>query len=262
VSDRIQISSVMLCHNRLDLSKRCLESYLNTISVPYELIIVNNASSDATKEWLEGARNDPRITNMVHREKNDPASALNTSLAMSTGSYLHIMENDYIYLDGWDRYVLHCFEHIRGLGQLCICEGAPRLTGEHYENLVYLSLENVVSSSVFQRALFFGHNIKWKNGYDGIMPDDEEFSNREKRAGFLVAWPDRRISEAVGFSREEFVSNPDYYIRNYKRKLRSCLRLHSFSRNISLSGIGWRMRESMGRLLILYWIKARSYFAP
>jgi glycosyltransferase involved in cell wall biosynthesis len=250
----------MLCHNRLDLSKKCLESYLNTISVPYELVIVDNASTDATGEWLAGVREDPRIKTIIHREKNDPASALNTGLMMCSGRYLHVMENDYIYRNGWDTYVLNCFDKVPDLGQLCVCYGVPDLIGQHYENLIYLSLENVVSSSVFPRKIYFDHHLRWQNIHSGSMPDDEKFSHEVKKRGFLVAWPDRPITEAAGFSTEEFKRDPDYYINNYKQKLRHYLTVRSFFKNILHSGIDWRIKESMKRLFILYWFKVKDHF--
>ncbi len=262
MSEEIQISSVMLCYNRLALSKKCLESYLNTISVPNELVIVNNASTDNTGEWLEGIKKDARITEIIHRGNNDPASALNSGLMACTGRYLHVMENDYIYLDGWDKYVLDCFDKIPDLGQLCICDGVPDLMGQHYGNLVYLSLANVVSSSVFQRKIIFDHHVRWQNIYKGSMPDDETFSHAVKRAGFLVAWPDKPIAEAAGFSAEEFKRDPDYYIKNYKQKLHNSLRSRSLVKNMIRSGIGPRMKEALTRLFMLYWIKVKKDYIP
>ena len=80
MTKRIQISTVMLCWNRVYLSRKCLNSYLDTISAPFELIIVNNASTDGTREWLEEIKNDGRITQVIHTKKNDPALALNSAL--------------------------------------------------------------------------------------------------------------------------------------------------------------------------------------
>jgi len=260
MNEEIQISSVMLCFNRLSLSKKCLESYLKTISVSYELVIVDNASTDSTREWLEDVKKDARIREVIHMEKNDPASALNSGLAVCTGRYLHVMENDYIYRDGWAEYVLNCFNEIPDLGQLCVCPGSPRLIGTHHMNLVYLSLGNVVSSSVFRRDLFFIRRIRWQNIYKGSMPDDEGFSGAVKKAGLLVAWPDKQIAEAVGFSYEEFRRDPDYYIRNYKQKLQNSLSSLSIMKDIIRFRIDPTLKEALGRLLMLYWIKVKKHY--
>jgi len=260
MSKEIQISSVMLCFDRVSLSKRCLKSYLDTISVPYELIIVDNSSTDGTGEWLEEVKKDTRIKEIFYMEKNDPATGLNKGLATCTGTYLHVMENDYIYFDGWDKYVLNCFNEITDLGQLCICTGAPQLIGEHLRNLVYRSTGNVVSSSVFQRTIFFDHRIRWQNIYEGSMPDDEEFSRAVKKAGFLVAWPDRPIAEAVGFSPEELKRNPNYYIRSYRQKLNASLRERSMVEDVLQLRINPKIREAMGRLFMLYWTKVTKRY--
>ena len=107
--------------------------------------------------------------------------------------------------------MLNCFNEIPDLGQLCICSGPRRsVIGEHHRNLVYLSMGNVVSSSVVQRTIFFDYRIQWQNIYRGSMPDDGKFSHAVKKAGFLVAWPDKRITEAIGFSPEELRRDPDY----------------------------------------------------
>ena len=243
----------MLCFNRMSLSKETLNSYLNTISVPYELIIVDNASTDSTGEWLKGIIKDTRIREVIHMENNDPATALNKGLATCTGAYLHVMENDYIYLDGWDKYVLDCFNEIANLGQLCICSGDRRLIGEHHRNLVYLSMRNVVSSSVFQRTIFCDHHIRWQNIYKGTQLDDEEFSRAVKEAGFIVAWPDKRIAKAVGFFPEELKREPDYHIRKQRQILRACL--HG-------SYQCWGIKDAMGRLFMLYWAKFTKRYLP
>ena len=251
----------MLCFNRLSLSKNCLHSYLNTISVPYELVIVDSASTDGTGEWLEGVRRDPRIREVVHMETNDPAAALNKALATCKGKYLHVMENDYIYLEGWDKYVLNCFQEIANLGQLCICSAARRLIGEHHRNLVYLSTANVVSSSVFPRTIFFDYRLRWQNIYKATMPDDTAFSSAVKKAGFLVAWPDKPITKAVGFSREEFKRDPDYYIRNYRQKVAS-LPARSIVQDMLRLRISPNLKESMARLVMLYWTKFTKRYWP
>lgn len=251
----------MLCFNRLSLSKKCLNSYLHTISVPYELVIVDNASTDGTGEWLEGVRRDTRIREVIHMETNDPAAALNKGLATCNGKYLHVMENDYIYLEGWDKYVLNCFHEISNLGQLSICSPARRLIGEHHRNLVYLSTANVVSSSVFPRTIFFDYHIRWQNGYQGFMPDDDEFSYAVKKAGLLVAWPDKPIAESVGFSREEFKRDPDYYIKNYRHKL-AVRPVRSIVQDMLRLRINPNLKESMARLFMLYWTKfTKRYWA-
>ena len=188
-------------------------------------------------------------------ERNDPAAALNKALATCTGRYLHVMENDYIYLDGWDTYVQRCFIGIPKLGQLCVGYGAGRLIGEQCRNLVNLATANVISSSVFRRELVFDHHIRWQNIYKGSMPDDSNFSRSVKDAGWLVAWPVKKITVSVGFQASEFKRDPDYYIRNYRQKLRSSIRGGAFVKDLLRCRLKPVVREEIGRLFKSYWFR-------
>lgn len=253
----IQISTVMLCYNRVELSKKCLEAYLDTISVPYELIILNNASTDDTKEWLEGIKGDRRITEIIHFERNDPAYALNYGLERCAGKYLHVLENDYFLFQGWDKYVIERFEKVPQLGQLGISTGSKRARGEYYQNLVVLSRINVISSSFFPRKLFVEDKIRWKSHHKGCYPHDADFSGQIKKLGLLVAMPDRPIAKSVGFSEDEYASNPDYYIRDYKLKLSSHLGFRNLARSI-LRLKFHAIKTDVGMLINLYSIKMKQ----
>lgn len=246
----VSISSVMLCWNRVELSRRCLADYLATVRVPQELIIVDNASTDGTREWLDGLPQDPRIHGRIHSVSNDPAGALNGAFERCSGRYLHVLENDYMLLPGWDAYVVERFERIPRLGQLSMALGAKGLIGEHHEGLVYLSLENVVTGSFFRRELFFDHGVRWAN-HAGSLPDDADFSRKVLARGMLVAWPDRALATSIGHSRTEFARDPDYYIDNYRRKLFRRERLGEIvTRALRLDFRDLRLHT--GRLLSLY----------
>jgi glycosyltransferase involved in cell wall biosynthesis len=234
MTDDTQLSTVMLCWNRVELSRQCLESYLRTISVANELLIVDNGSTDGTRRWLEGIANDPRIHSIVHRRENRPVEALNETLARCRGRYLHIMENDCIYLDGWDRYVLDRLHQLPDLGQLSILRGPPHLLGEKHGGLVILSLANVGCTSVFPRRVFFEHGVRFespaRNAYYG---QDVPFSAKIRALGLLIAWPDKEIALNVGHRPEEFARDPDYYIRNYRLKLFTRERLRNELRHLA-----------------------------
>jgi glycosyltransferase involved in cell wall biosynthesis len=216
----------MLCWNRLPLSRACLSSYLETISVTHELFVVDNASTDATPQWLETVRTLPGVTGVVRKERNDPAAALNEALGRCNGRLLHIMENDYVYLAGWDTYVLDRFARISQLGQMGLFEGDPRVHASLHEGLVHLARANVCTTSVLRRELFFDHGVRVHGHYlRNLYPDDHDLSQQVLRAGWLVAWPDQDLARNVGFEENEYARDPGYYVRNYALKLSSPSRL-------------------------------------
>lgn len=51
-------SVVTLTHNKLEYSRRCLSSLLRTAYTPWELVVVDNGSTDGTREWLPRFRDE------------------------------------------------------------------------------------------------------------------------------------------------------------------------------------------------------------
>lgn len=49
----IKVSIVILTYNQLELTKKCIESIEKNTDVNYELVFVDNASSDGSPEFLE-----------------------------------------------------------------------------------------------------------------------------------------------------------------------------------------------------------------
>jgi glycosyltransferase involved in cell wall biosynthesis len=220
--DQPIISTVMLCWNRLPLSQRALDSYRATVTVAHELILIDNGSTDGTRDWIQTV---PDVTGLVF-DRNDPAAALNEALGRCRGRLLHVMENDYLYAPGWDRYVLDCFERIPDLGQLGLIIGVPGLRGEPRAGLVHRARENVCTTSVFRRELFFAHGVRVHGHYLGHRyPDDHDLSQQIRRAGWLIAWPDVELARHLGIEDEEFRRDPVYYVRDYALKLFSLSRL-------------------------------------
>lgn len=62
------IIAIVVTYNRLELLKECLESLLKQGNILDKIIIVNNASIDNTKEYLESIKNEQIIVH--HLEKN------------------------------------------------------------------------------------------------------------------------------------------------------------------------------------------------
>lgn len=84
-------SIVVVLYNRAELTLQCLRSILQSNQSPYEVIIVNNASTDETAELLrlvEGARIIDNPTN-VHYLR-----ACNQAAAAARGEYLLLLNND------------------------------------------------------------------------------------------------------------------------------------------------------------------------
>ncbi len=96
----MKLHTVFITYNRLELTKRAIESYLETVSVPHTFAMVDNGSTDGTVEWLM-----PRYGGwlVVSEENRYPGLASNKGWMLAPGdaTHLHRADNDHIFLPGW-----------------------------------------------------------------------------------------------------------------------------------------------------------------
>jgi GT2 family glycosyltransferase/glycosyltransferase involved in cell wall biosynthesis len=109
---RPSVSVVVLCYNNLQFTKSCLESIERASSnVDLQLVLVDNASTDGTPEFLTRyAADRPHVTLVLNDENIGFAAGNNAGLAASTGDYLVMLNNDTVVTDGW---LLGLVRHLR-----------------------------------------------------------------------------------------------------------------------------------------------------
>jgi glycosyltransferase involved in cell wall biosynthesis/polysaccharide pyruvyl transferase WcaK-like protein/MoaA/NifB/PqqE/SkfB family radical SAM enzyme len=107
-------SIIMLTCNQLQYTKKCIESILQNTQKPYELIIVDNGSTDGTVEYLESEvpKNHPdlRIKIIKNKENKGFAGGNNQGMAVASGDYILLLNNDVVVTTGWLERMLSCAE--------------------------------------------------------------------------------------------------------------------------------------------------------
>ncbi|HEV8230937.1 MAG TPA: glycosyltransferase, partial [Thermoanaerobaculia bacterium] len=96
-------SIVVVTYNNLELSRRCLESLYAQMEWPnFEVIVVDNASSDRTQEYLQLAQGSfPNLKVILNTENRGFPAASNIGLQEASGDYLVILNNDTVLTRGW-----------------------------------------------------------------------------------------------------------------------------------------------------------------
>ncbi len=90
-AERPAISIVVVTFNKVEHTYECLESLLAHADVPYELIVVDNASSDRTPELLDRLRN---VTVLRNEANVGFGRACNQAAERAQGEHLLFLNND------------------------------------------------------------------------------------------------------------------------------------------------------------------------
>ncbi len=94
----IDLSITIVNYNTKDLLRQCIKSiYENTKSITFEIIVVDNASTDGSVDMLKKEFPDVKI--IANKENLFFTRAHNQALRISNGRYLMILNSDTIILD-------------------------------------------------------------------------------------------------------------------------------------------------------------------
>lgn len=96
-------SVVLPTYNRADWLEQSIQSVLNQTFKDFELIIVDDGSTDNTKEVVEAFK-DPRIK-YYFQENQERSAARNTGINLASGEYICFLDSDDVYLP-WHLEVL------------------------------------------------------------------------------------------------------------------------------------------------------------
>jgi glycosyltransferase involved in cell wall biosynthesis len=103
------IHSVVVSYNRQELTAQAIQSYIETVSLPCTLVIVDNGSDPATEDWLKLLPELYGNVNVTLLGKNRyPGYATNRGWEQmpSQTTLLHRADNDFVFLPGWCEEVL------------------------------------------------------------------------------------------------------------------------------------------------------------
>jgi glycosyltransferase involved in cell wall biosynthesis len=95
----VKLHTVVVSYERLGLLKATISSYLDTVTVPHELIVVDNGSSPDVTRWLHRQT----FPQLLLAENYYPGYATNRGflLADPDANVLHRSDSDMEYLPGW-----------------------------------------------------------------------------------------------------------------------------------------------------------------
>jgi len=224
----VKLLIVLVTHNRLELTKRTLESLLATVTVPHHIVVVDNASTDGTQDWLFEQAGENKIDWVIPNNDNAyPGAAANQGWAWGVSKYpgtTHLMrtDNDMEFRPGWDKEAVKAFKAFENLGQLGLMNQEQEFAPE--PNRVTPLSHNGYTLNTYWFSIGGTHIMPktlWDNGirYDespwrhmGVPTgqEDVKLSVTIKNQGFIVANLIPNLVWHLG-DKAYYDQYPDYY---------------------------------------------------
>ncbi len=96
-----RVSILIPVHNRLDLTRACLDSVFATAtsSPLFEVIVIDDGSTDGTPEFLHSLH--PPVRTIQNEARKSFAEKINMAALLARGEYMCLLNNDTLATAGW-----------------------------------------------------------------------------------------------------------------------------------------------------------------
>lgn len=203
-----KVSIIVLCYNSIEYTKACLGSVLKfTYYDNYEIICVDNCSTDGTAEYLDDFKKNKNNVIVIHNNENLGFSGgNNVGISMASGDFIILLNNDTYVTSGW----------VRDLVRPMIRDNTIGMTGPLTNNIGneqkikigYRNMEEMsVAASDFirqrKRKIFYTYNLAFfcvairrevisevgllDDQYERGFFEDDDYCRRVVSAGFKLA---------------------------------------------------------------------------
>lgn len=112
-----KISIIMPVFNKEKYLKRCLESVLSQSYNCFEVLIINDGSTDSSEKIIEKFMEKDKRIRYFYQENTGVSSARNLGLELSTGDYITFLDAD----DYWDKEFLEIMYQSIEKNDICYC---------------------------------------------------------------------------------------------------------------------------------------------
>ena len=96
-------SIIIPCWSQLEFTRQCISALRHYTRPPWELIVIDNGSTDGTAAYLSGVQDAAAVpvTVISNRENRGFPAAINQGLQQARGEYLVLLNNDVVVTDAW-----------------------------------------------------------------------------------------------------------------------------------------------------------------
>ena len=204
-----KVSIVVLTYNNLELNKYCIDSILNKTAYPnYELLILDNCSTDGTVEYLKelDKKQDPRVKIIINEKNSGFAGGNNIAIDQATGDFIMLLNNDTVVTRGW---LTNVVKHMSNDPKCGMCGsvtnsiGNEAMIGVNYKNIreldsfayqytrmhnneLYTEVDRLAMFCTLIRKEIMNQHGKLDENYQVGMFEDDDYAQVVEKAGYKL----------------------------------------------------------------------------
>jgi GT2 family glycosyltransferase len=247
VVDYSLTSIVIVTHNQLEFTRQCIESIRDYTDEPFELIFVDNGSTDGTVEYLRSIESqlNQGIRVILNDENRGFPNAANQGIQVAAGEQILLLNNDTIVTTGWLRRMLRALRSHDRIGLVGPCSN--HVSGSQQVTVGYEDLGGL-------------DGFAWSLG----KSHDRVVADTDRLVGFCLLMR-REVVETVGLLDEQFspgnFEDDDYCQRALEAGFRAVIARDAFVHHFgeqTFKSAGIRYGELMTRNHRLFRDKLRA----
>jgi GT2 family glycosyltransferase len=192
---------IVLTWNNKQITEDFVESFLATTSILVRLIIIDNASSDQTPQYLSTLKDTSNCVFKIvfNKENTGFVRGMNQGIALSDAPYVCLANNDLIFTPGWLEEILSVFVNNPKVGVLNPNSnnlGARRAAQESLESFaqtlknkykgVFVEMPFCIGFCMFIRKEVIQKVGKLSDEFAPFLFEDTDYSLKALKAGYLI----------------------------------------------------------------------------
>ena len=237
------ISVIIPVYNVQEYLRRCIDSIINQTYRNLEIIAVNDASTDQSREILSDYIKQEDRLHIVDHEKNKGLfQARLTGVSVAKGEYIAFVDSDDYISRDWLRSLLICAianDCDLVLGDFCMDMGNDNFVTLTHDPISFknwdLRGEQVLDEFMRQSGSMFSWHVAWNKLYKKTLWDIkyDDLWAYSKNHGHMLMWEDVAFSAAMWTTAQHVmnVHGPIYYYFKANTQSATNSSVHSTARN-------------------------------